>query len=168
MILLLFVGLIPTVHAQKPTEREKKMLDEINRFRQNPMAALPEIDKYLEFWESDASERAAAKELIAELKKLKPLPAIEFSQELYEQARKHGEWMKKYQKFQHSKNNVRENLVSGNEDITMAVIDLLIDDGVSNRGHRKNILHPENKIGACYEIIGEIDGIDFNFVQVFD
>jgi uncharacterized protein YkwD len=145
-----------------------EMIRVINKFRKDPQSAIPVVQQYLEHWESDASEKAAANELIRELKKLKTLDTLSYSPELYELAKAHGGWMKKNDRFAHSKNKQAENLVSGNEDVTFAVIDLLIDDGIPGRGHRKNLLNPAFRKVACFEVFGEVDGIDFNFVQIFE
>ena len=41
-----------------------------------------------------------------------------------------------------------ENCAYGHEDGATNVIQLLIDDGVVNRGHRKNILNPEYSVAG--------------------
>ncbi|MGQ8338163.1 CAP domain-containing protein [Sunxiuqinia sp. A32] len=54
--------------------------------------------------------------------------------------RRFGEWQSR----------LAENIVYGHQDARHAVISMLIDDGVSNRGHRNNILDPEfQKIGVA-------------------
>lgn len=53
-------------------------------------------------------------------------------------------------RFGQYKSRLAENIVYGHEDARHAVISLLIDDGVSNRGHRKNILEPVfQKVGVA-------------------
>lgn len=144
------------------------MLDEINLVRTNPQDYIQYIDGYLEYWDASASERRTSKELIALLKKLKPLPPLTFSDELYQAAKKHGLYMKRSKRFKHSKMGYAENLVAGNESVRYAIIDLLIDDGIPSRGHRKNILNPEATVFACYEIEGTVGSWDFVFVQEFN
>ncbi len=153
---------------RKPTDRELEMVHVINKFRANPDSIVPYVQVYLDFWEATPAEKATAKELIRQVKHTKPMDTLVFDTELFEMALKHGEWMKSKNRFAHSKYNLYENLVSGNEDVTMAVIDLLIDHGVSNRGHRKNLLNPELRRVACVKIEGEVARMGFNFIQIFD
>jgi hypothetical protein len=49
----------------------------------------------------------------------------------------------------------------------IAVCDLLIDYGVPDRGHRKNILNPEFRKCAVVYIEEVDDGINFFFIQQF-
>jgi uncharacterized protein YkwD len=165
IIFIFFIGFVTFTHAQ--TAREMEMVRVINTFRADPKSAIPLINQYLVLWDSDASERAAANELIRELNKTKPMDTLSFCPDLYKLAKEHGDWMKRTNRFQHSKYRFAENLVAGNEDVTMAVIDLLIDDGVPDRGHRKNLLNKDLKQVACYEIPGEVAKQGFNFVQIF-
>ena len=46
---------------------------------------------------------------------------------------KHGQWM----------GQIAENISFGHDEGLHAVIQLLVDDGVSSRGHRKNMLNPK-------------------------
>lgn len=166
LILALFTIMLASAQAQ--TVREKQMVRVINKIRADPQSAIPFVEEYLVLWESNASEKAAANELIRELKKTKPMDTLVFCADLYKMAKEHGEWMKRSNRFQHSKyKEIAENLVAGNEDVTMAVIDLLIDDGIAGRGHRKNLLNREHKKVACFEIQGTVAGQEFNFVQIF-
>lgn len=58
-----------------------------------------------------------------------------------ERIERYGEWQKR----------IAENIAYGNSSARQIVIFLLIDDGVKNRGHRANLLHPAyKKVGiAC-------------------
>lgn len=150
-----------------PSEREMKMIDEINYVRTNPTAYIPYISEYLDIWDEGKSVRKVADELIDILKKMDPLDSLQFSQELYEDAVAHGNWMKKKNAFEHSKLEYAENLVGGDEKPRYAIVSLLIDDGVPSRGHRKNLLNPAYKFIACHEVLGEVKGQKFVFVQLF-
>jgi len=150
------------------TKREQQVLDEINLVRTNPKAYIQYIDSFLEYWDSDSGERATAEELKRELKKMTPLPALVFSPDLYKSSKKHGEYILKTKKFAHSDCDCGENIQYGNSEIRYAVIDLLIDNGVSDRGHRKNILNPNYKYFAVYELLEVAGDMEFVFVQQFD
>ena len=55
----------------------------------------------------------------------------------------------------------------GNESAVFAVCDLLIDNGVPNRQHRKNILNPEFSEFAVFYVAKINDEMEFFFVQQF-
>lgn len=159
--------LIPFFGFSQMTDREQQVLDEINMVRTNPSDYIKYIDPFLEYWSSGPEEQAAAKELKNLLKTMKPLEPLEFSSELYTTCKKHGQYIIKTEKFEHSNFNLAENIQYGNEDIRFAVLDLLIDGGVASRGHRKNILNPKFKYFAVYEILPEVDNMNNIFIQQF-
>lgn len=53
--------------------------------------------------------------------------------------------MAKKNVFEHSSLPYSENLSPGYRDIRKAIVDLLIDDGIPDRGHRKNLLSEKIK-----------------------
>lgn len=54
---------------------------------------------------------------------------------------RHGEWQVR----------IAENIAYGNSSARQVIIFLLIDDGVKNRGHRDNLLHPDFKtVGVSF------------------
>ncbi|MDD4150255.1 MAG: CAP domain-containing protein [Bacteroidales bacterium] len=146
---------------------EQEVFNEINRVRTNPEAFIPVIDEFLEFWDSDAEEIAAANELKNELETMKPLKPLVFSSALYKSCKKHGDYVRKTGKFVHSNCDCGENIQYGNESAAFAVCDLLIDSGVPDRGHRRNILNPTFSEFAVYYIASVNDEIEFFFVQQF-
>ncbi len=161
--ILLF--LFQSAYAQ--TEREKDMLKEVNLARTNPKEYIKFIDDYLTYWESGSAERRTANELRKVLKRMKPLEPLVWSDDMYKDAVKHGKRMKRANRFKHSSLPYAENLVGGNETVRLSVVDLLIDHGVSGRGHRKNILDPSITEFAAHEIDGEVDDVDYVFLQEF-
>lgn len=165
--LLILCYTFPAVSQVEPTKREKLMLDEINYVRTHPQEYIQYIQSYLDFWDSEPSEISAAKELTKVLKKMKPVDSLVYSEELYLAAVKHGEWMQRTRKFEHSDLPYAENLVSGDDQIRFVVLSLLIDDGIPSRGHRKNILEPSYKEFAGYEILGKVGEDEFVFIQEF-
>jgi hypothetical protein len=167
-IIILFIVLLPFAAFSQLTEREQQVLDEINLVRTDPVGYIQYIDSFLEYWDSNAAERATAEELKKQLKKMEPLQPLEFSQTLYDSAKKHGAKMVKTKVFEHSNCDCAENIQYGNSDVRYAILDLLIDHGVSGRGHRKNILNPEYKYFAVYEVLGIVGDMEYIFIQQFD
>ncbi|MBU0486837.1 MAG: hypothetical protein KKA07_09745 [Bacteroidetes bacterium] len=90
LFMLLCSTLVLNAFSQNvPTEREMNMVDEINLVRTNPKAYIPFVYEYLNYWEADESVRKVGDELIRELKKMKPLDSLQFSQKLYDGAVAH-------------------------------------------------------------------------------
>lgn len=146
---------------------EQEVLDEINLVRTNPSGYVEHIDSFLDYWDSGSDERKTAKELIDILEDMDPLPALEYSQVLYESCEKHAKYVKRTGKFKHSDSPYGENIQYGNKYARYAVIDLLIDHGVSDRGHRKNILNPNYKEFGVFYIEKVDDNMMYFFVQQF-
>ncbi|MDD3437529.1 MAG: CAP domain-containing protein [Candidatus Gastranaerophilales bacterium] len=167
-IFLILLTLFPLIISAQMTEREQQVLDEINLVRTNPKAYIVYIDEYLKVMDSDAAERASANELKRELKKMKPVNALVFSEDLYKSCKAHGDYVIKTKKFVHSKGNYGENIQYGQSEIRYAVIDLLIDHGIPTRGHRENILNPKYKYFAVYEIPQKVGKMQYFFIQQFD
>lgn len=110
---------------------------------------------------------AAVKECISVLKRAKPLPILYPDEILNKAARSHTQDMAASSTFSHNSsdgssfservkrfgfagNAWGENLAAGFEETAEdAVLQLVIDDGVPSRGHRKNLLSPDfNVIGV--------------------
>ena len=144
------------------------MIEEINYVRQNPKEYAQYIMSYCDYWESGAAEIREAKALIKILNKMKPVPALTFSEQLYKDGKGHANWMAKKDAFKHSKLPYGENLVGGEESVRMSVISLLIDYGIPSKGHRKNILNSGYTKVACIKAPGVIDEMDNIFVQEFE
>lgn len=166
--ILLFVLILSSINlfAQlSPIEQE--VLDEINLVRTDPSGYIKHIDSFLDYWDSGSAERKTAKELIDILEDMEPLPALEYSQVLYESCEKHAKYVKRTGKFKHSDSPYGENIQYGNKYARYAVIDLLIDHGIPDRGHRKNILNPNYKEFAVYYIEEVDEDMMHFFVQQF-
>jgi uncharacterized protein YkwD len=150
------------------SDNEKKMVDEINLLRLNPKAYVKYINAYLKTISSpDKSLKKAAAELISELNSLEPLGTLNISPALYIDARLFGKELIENNVIEHSTLPYAENLIFEHENVRDAVIDLLIDDGVENRGHRKNLLNYQKTLVAVYEIPGKVDGFSFGYIQEF-
>ena len=188
------------------TSEEKQMVDEINLMRSNPEGYIPFVDAYVKKYEmqysaNDKEFKKAVEELKTELKQLEPLIQLEPNKILYNVARNHGLDNKRNNRLDHIgsdksdpfdrvrrsglKNSIdekgyfapNENLVGGEDTPRESVVALLIDSGVSSRGHRRALLEPKWKYVACYKIgtienMAELKGQEMNdmnncWVQLF-
>lgn len=167
-------------------DEEKQMIAEINLVRSNPAGYIPFIEEYkkeLRTHSNYGTAVQAANELIEELRSTSRLSQLSPIECLYEAAKKHGEDLRKAGKNDHvgtdgswpwdrverecpltEKGN--ENLVGGPESVRKAVILLLVDNGISSRGHRKTLLNPKWQYIACYKI-GKVGYMPNSWVQKF-
>ncbi len=99
--------------------------------------------------------------LYRNLKKVKDLPMLQSEKDLYEIAKGHAEisgkrgttghqrFDKRFNPVMGKYNSVAENCAYGYSEAMNIVLELLIDEGISSLGHRKNILNPDyNSIGV--------------------
>lgn len=149
------------------TSREQEMINEINHLRLNPAKYCTYVEGYLQKHDADEEVRMAARELVAILKNMKPLHPLTVNPVMYNDAKQHGLLMAKKNIFEHSSLPYFENLSLGHRDIRDAIVDLLIDDGIPNRGHRKNLLSEKIKHVAVYELPGKVQDIAYCYVQEF-
>ena len=143
------------------------MINEINNLRANPARYCVYVENYLQKYEADDEVKSAAKELVELLKKMKPLTPLAVSTAMYKDARQYGMLMARKNIFEHSSLPYYENLSLGHKDIRDAIVDLLIDDGIPNRGHRNNLLSEKIKNVAVYELPGKVQDIAYCYVQEF-
>lgn len=126
------------------TMREKQMVKEINLVRTNPTGYIKYIQDYAAFFEQSFGMNNQMKkdltELVNLLKTMKPVKALVFSSELYSTAQRSANRIHKSNKMVHTQADVAENIVAGFTEPRLAVIDLLVDNGIKDRGHRENIL----------------------------
>lgn len=164
----LYLGNSLSAHVITPTERELAMLNEVNYVRTNPAEYANFIVEYTNYWESDKEELAAAAELKKQLTTMIAVDSLRWSPLLYHDAFTHGNYLKRVKKFEHSNYDWAENIVSGDETVRFAILNLLIDSGVTSRGHRKNLLNPTYTEFAVYEVPGLVGDWDYVFVQEFN
>lgn len=165
---------------------ELSMIDEINLLRSNPRGYVTYVRDYAARSKSGQTwpvNQATVDELIGELDQLGPLSTLTPMQCVYEAARKHGEDIRQRGRSGHvgsdgsypwdrvlrecpSLADGNENLVAGPDNVRDAVIMLLIDDGIPNRGHRRTLLNPEWKYSAPYKI-GKVGMFPNSWVQKF-
>ena len=169
----------------KMSLEEMKMVAEINFVRTRPKEYVKHIEAFKK--EKIAQNRmdwaATCDELIKELNNMPPVSKLEPSNCVYEAAKKHGIEQKATNSIDHEGKNgslpwdrVRqtcpdmatggENLVSGSRDIRNSVILLLVDHGISSRGHRKTMLDKDWKYVACYNL-GEFGPYPKYWIQNF-
>jgi uncharacterized protein YkwD len=167
---------------------EKNMLSEINLVRAYPKLYAKIIAKYLAT-ESDSpfgitkDTYDAGVELINELNNLPSLSILSPSECVYKAAKQHGIDCQKRGFIDHEGSdksmpwdrilkhcigykNGSENMAgNANENPRYAVISLLLDNGISSRGHRRNLIDPNWKYCACYRYADKTYG--YQWVQNF-
>ena len=155
---------------------ERGVIDELNRARTDPSGYATEIERDLQYYQGDLFRRpgdesflqthegaVAAREAIRVLRQTKPLPALRVSPGIalatrdhvndqaprglmnhkgtdgsmaWDRVSRYGEW----------KSKISENMTFGAATAHDVVSELLIDDGITDRGHRKNILDAQVKL----------------------
>ena len=167
------------------TAMDKEMIKEVNFVRQYPKVYASIVAKYLA--DESSSWRGLSKtqydaglELIEELKVMSPVQLLYPEKCVYQAAQKHGEDCKKRGFTNHTGSddsspfsristfcpdlNGNENIVGGRKNVRFLVIQLLIDQGISNRGHRYNLLNPDWKYIGCFGY----EGVDmYHYIQNF-
>lgn len=168
------------------TVEERTMVDEINLIRGNPAGYIPFVEAYIADQRKNGemgNSISTANELIAQLRKTPKLSTLQPSECVYNAARKHGKEQVRRGDTDHQGSDGswpwdrvlrecpgyedgNENLVGGPDDIRRAVMLLLVDDGISNRGHRTTLLEPKWKYVACYKV-GKVGQMPNCWVQNF-
>ncbi len=164
------------------TKAELDMVAEINLLRSNPAGYVAFVEKYQRESMLPASAATAA-ELIAELKATPKLSTLTPSACLREAAKWHAEsqrpkgdidhqgvdgswpWDRALRYCQGMKDG-NENIVGGPSSVRNAVIVLLLDEGIPNRGHRRNLLNKDWTQVACYGA-GTVGSMPNCYVQMF-
>jgi len=141
------------------TEDEKNLIFYTNLARMNgPLFEKTILEQYLE----DKIPTSYTRSLRRELKKLEPLSILAPEKDLYNVAKGHASlsgkrgttghqrFEKRYGPLMGKYNDVAENCAYGYEDPMVILIELLIDEGIRNLGHRKNLLNPNyNSLGVA-------------------
>ncbi len=168
------------------TNEELQMVDEINLVRADPAGYIPVVQAYIDDLRTNGefgNSIATAYDLIDELKSMAPLPVLQPSECIYRATKRHGDQQKATGDVNHQGidgtwpwdrvlrecpqlQDGNENIVGGPTDIRKSVLLLLVDDGIDNRGHRRNLLDPKWQYVACYKI-GQVGSIPNNWLQCF-
>ena len=162
LLLLLLSAIMEYANAQVD-----EVLKIMNEVRTDPKSFLNgRLLPYLK--EHELENNSYAKSLVSELKAAKPVGALESSSVLEKLAKGHAIDMGEKGKVGHTSSNgttfenrvrkkiktgmIAENCDYGNAEPLDIVMSLLIDDGITSLGHRKNILHPSLKyVGIAIE-----------------
>ena len=155
---------------------ERGVVDELNRARTDPSGYANDIERDLQYYQGNLFRRpgdesflqthegaAAAREAIRVLRQTKPLPSLRSSPGItlatrdhlndqaprglmnhkgtdgsmaWDRVSRYGDW----------KSKISENMTFGAATAHDVISELLIDDGIADRGHRKNILDPQIKL----------------------
>jgi uncharacterized protein YkwD len=176
------------------TIREKEMIDEINLLRGNPSGYVPFVQEYIMSMEKEIQkdpsmanmyleEISTAYELVKALRVTDPLPILKPHEGVYDAAKIHGADLRENTQFGHigsdgsypwdriikfapDLSDGNENLVGGPYEIRQAVILLLVDSGIPDRGHRKTLLNPHWNFVACHEL-GQVGTMPNCWIQNF-
>ncbi len=171
---------------------EAAMLAEINRVRTNPKGYLLELKNYKKALKKDKklsktaikAELKALGELMKDLAKMKPAPALKAERCVYESLKARATTMKEHkvtspqapdgsmpwtrvaQSCKNSTSDAAENLISSSADPMLALRTALIDANDPNRERRRAILYYGWTKAACY-FAGTIAEQENYWIQVF-
>jgi uncharacterized protein YkwD len=138
--------------------QEKEVLELLNAVRTDPKKFMDKhVLPYIEA--NKLTKNRYAKSLVSDLKKTKPMAALQLSDALTKTARNHAKEMGTNGKTGHesmdgtpfhirvrkqskAQGMIAENCAYGQTSALDFVMQLLIDDGIESLGHRKNILEP--------------------------
>jgi uncharacterized protein YkwD len=169
---------IPGLLANTFSVLEHGVIDELNAARTNPQAYASGLEREIQYYQGTLFRKpgdeaalqtregaAAVREAIRVLRSTKPLPALTMSEGMTLAARDHVKdqaprglmnhkgtdgtmaW-DRVSRYGDWKSKISENMTFGPATAHEVVSALLIDDGIPDRGHRKNILDPEvNVVG---------------------
>ena len=155
---------------------ERDIVEELNRARTDPRRYASDLESDLRFYRGNLFRRptdesalqtregtSAVREAIEALRKTRPLGALRASSELSKSARDHVRdqaprglmnhkgtdgsmaW-DRVSKYGRWETKVSENMTFGPATGRDVIAALIIDDGIRDRGHRKNIFDPEIRI----------------------
>jgi uncharacterized protein YkwD len=163
---------------------EYRMLEEVNLLRNDPPGYVKYVREYEQSRRVEMLElnQATVDELISELYRTPPLSTLQPLECLYNVAKQHGQDAVFQNHLEHTDTHGlwpwhriekscgwtdgRENIVGGADNIRQAIMALLIDEGVSNRGHRRTLLNPKWTHGAFY-YVGTVKSTPYNWIQNF-
>jgi uncharacterized protein YkwD len=176
------------------SEFEAEILAELNLFRRDPPAYNKYLEDFLNTHDGQyfkngngillesVEGKKNVEEVIAILKETRPLVEFKLADGLIKATADHSQDMIKNNKTGHRGSNgslpedrvniygtaldgVNENISYGAKTARDVVLTMLIDDGVANRSHRKNLLNPNFKVVGLS--VGETKAAGIHCVIVF-
>jgi uncharacterized protein YkwD len=186
-------GLDAQVPAEKATAFERAVVQEMSDVRTRPRAYAKHLRDLRDAFEGTLWQRpgrvplrteegvAALDEAIAFLEAARPVGPLRFNEGLALAARRHAQDLGPRGALDHVGSDgsklsdrlnrlgtwhglVAENISTGEPEARDVVIQLLVDDGVPGRGHRRNLFNPDlHQAGA-----GSAPHRDFRVVTVID
>ena len=177
----------------KATAFERAVVQEMSEARTQPRAYAKHLRELRPYFEGTLWNRpgrvplrteegvAALDEAIAFLESVRPVSPLRFNEGLARAARLHAEDLGPRGALEHVGADgsrlsdrlnrlgrwhglIAENISTGEEEARQVVIQLLVDDGVAGRGHRKNLFNPDlHQAGA-----GSAPHRDYRVVTVID
>ena len=167
---------MPTLDADYYAALDRSIVDELNRARTNPSGYAAGLQQELQYYRGNLFRRpdddsaletregaAAVLEAIRVLRNTPPMAPLRFSPRISEAAEDHVHdqaprglmnhrgtdgsmaW-DRVDRYGQWKRKISENMTFGPMTAHDVVAALLIDDGISDRGHRKNVLDPDVRL----------------------
>ncbi|EAR94566.1 SCP-like extracellular protein (macronuclear) [Tetrahymena thermophila SB210] len=158
----------------------REVFQEQNRVRQNPTSYIPYLEEHLKLFQGMVLKKpgeiplrthegpGAVQDCINFLRVQKPLHALEWDDNMTRACRDHANdigpknlcghtgsdgssMSSRLERYGDWNGKIGENCDFGNSSARDVIISLIVDDGVSNRGHRNNLFSPDfRKVGiAC-------------------
>lgn len=179
--------------AEQATAFERAVVQEMSDLRVQPRAYARHLREFRPYFEGKLWKRpgriplrteeglTALDEAIAFLEKVQPVGPLRFNEGLARAARLHAQDIGPRGSLEHAGSDgsrlsqrlnrlgtwhgvISENIGTLEEDPRQVVIQLLVDDGVSSRGHRLNLFNPDlHQAGA-----GRAPHRDYRVVTVID
>ncbi|MCM2249838.1 MAG: CAP domain-containing protein [Geothrix sp.] len=177
----------------KATAFERAVVQEMSEARTQPKVYAKHLRELRPYFEGTLWNRpgrvplrteeglAALDEAIAFLESVRPVSPLRFNEGLARAARLHAQDLGPRGSLEHVGSDgsrlsdrlnrlgrwhglIAENISTGEEEARQVVIQLLVDDGVAGRGHRKNLFNPDlHQAGA-----GSAPHRDYRVVTVID
>ncbi len=172
LVLILFPAQAAPREVRRATAFERAVVQEMSDARVQPKAYAKHLRELRPYFEGTLWKRpgrvplrteegvAALDEAIAFLESARPMGPLRFNDGLALAARRHAEDIGPKGGIEHTGSDgsslsvrlnrlgrwqglIAENISAGEDDARQVVIQLLIDDGVASRGHRKNLFNPD-------------------------
>ena len=148
-------------------EIEDAMIEEMNFARMQPRVYAEEIEKYMREEKISKDEKLAGFAIARQMKTFYPARKLEFDGALHSACISHAKKMESKNEIIEPKKRYAMNVVGGHQSVRHSVITLLIDQGVKDKDHRKNILNPKFTRTACKYIQTKINEVEHVYVQAF-